>query len=101
MLRKYKKMNTPDLLNLSLNKVLSRTLVTNLTTTLAVLALVTIGGPTLQGFSLAMMWGMFVGSYSTVYIALPVLVYFEMRREDFTNTQPGVAQVPEYERQLK
>ena len=101
MLRKYKKMNTPDLLNLSLNKVLSRTLVTNLTTTLAVLALVTIGGPTLQGFSLAMRWGMFVGSYSTVYIALPVLVYFEMRREDFTNTQPGVAQVPEYERQLK
>ncbi|MSO98108.1 MAG: protein translocase subunit SecF [Rhodospirillaceae bacterium] len=99
MLRKYKKLALADLLNLSLNKVLSRTLITNLTATLAVLALVAIGGPTLQGFSLAMLWGMFVGSYSTVYVALPVLVYFEMRRDDFTNTQPGVTQVPEYERQ--
>lgn len=99
LLRKYKKLSTPDLLNLSLNRVLSRTIVTNFTTTLAVLALVTIGGTTLQGFSLAMLWGMFIGSYSTIYVALPVLVYFEMRREDFTNTQPGVSQAPEYERQ--
>jgi len=100
MLRKYKKLPLPDLLNLSLNKVLSRTIVTNLTTTLAVLALVTIGGTTLQGFSLAMLWGMFIGSYSTIYIALPILVYFDLRADDVSQLQaPGVKQAPEYERQ--
>ncbi|MDX2144656.1 MAG: protein translocase subunit SecF [Rhodospirillaceae bacterium] len=98
MLRKYKRLSLPDLLNLSLNKVLSRTLMTNVTMGLGVLALVFIGGPTLQNFSLALLWGVFIGSYSTVYIALPILVYFELRREDLTITQPGVTQAPEYER---
>lgn len=98
MMRKYKKLPIPDLLNLSLNKVLSRTLLTNLTATLAVLALVFVGGSELEGFSLAMLWGMFVGSYSTIYVALPVLVYFEFQREEMTSTKPSNRQVPEYER---
>lgn len=98
MMRKYKKLSLPDLLNLSLNKVLSRTLVTNLTATLAVLALVFVGGSELEGFSLAMLWGMFIGSYSTIYVALPVLVYFEFQREEMTGTKPAGKQVPEYER---
>lgn len=98
MMRKYKKLSMPDLLNLSLNKVLSRTLLTNLTATLAVLALVFVGGSELQGFSLAMLWGMFVGSYSTIYVALPVLVYFEFNREEMLATKPAGKQVPEYER---
>ena len=99
MMRKYKKLSLPDLLNLSLNKVLSRTLLTNFTATLAVLALVFVGGSELRGFSLAMLWGMFIGSYSTIYVALPVLVYFEFQREEMLASKPTDKQVPEYERQ--
>ncbi len=99
-LRKYKKLSLADVLNLSLNKVLSRTILTTATATLSVIALVTVGGEVLRTFSIAMLWGMFVGVYSTIYIALPVLVYFELRRDDLSNTQaPAVTQAPEYERQ--
>lgn len=98
-LRKYKKLPLPDILNLSLNKVLSRTILTTITATLSVIALVAVGGDVLRTFSIAMLWGMFVGVYSTIYIALPVLVYFELRRDDLNNAQaPGVSQAPEYER---
>lgn len=97
-LRKYKKLSLPDVLNFSLNKVLSRTILTTVTATLSVIALVIVGGDVLRTFSLAMLWGMFVGVYSTIYIALPVLVYFELRRDDITGSKPGVSQAPEYER---
>ncbi len=98
-LRKYKKLPLADILNLSLNKVLSRTILTTITATLSVIALVAVGGDVLRTFSIAMLWGMFVGVYSTIYIALPVLVYFELRRDDLNNSQaPGVTQAPEYER---
>ncbi|MCB2106448.1 MAG: protein translocase subunit SecF [Rhodobacteraceae bacterium] len=82
LLRKYKKLPLPDLLNLSLNRVLSRTVVTSLTALLAVMALVVAGGAELRSFSTAMAWGLIVGTYSTIYVALPVLVYFELRRDD-------------------
>lgn len=98
-LRKYRKMPVPDLLNHALNKVLARTMVTNLTASLAVLALLIGGGEVLRGLSVALAWGMLVGSYSTIYVALPMLVYFDVRGED----KPAAAdesapQVPEYER---
>jgi len=89
-------MQLADLLNLSINKVLARTLVTNLTAGLAVLALLIGGGEVLRGFSLALTWGMVIGSYSTIYVALPMLVYLDLRREDTIGG--GSAQVPEYER---
>jgi preprotein translocase SecF subunit len=95
-MRKYRKMQLADLLNLSINKVLARTLVTNLTAGLAVLALLIGGGEVLRGFSLALTWGMVIGSYSTIYVALPMLVYLDLRREDTIGG--GSAQVPEYER---
>ncbi|MBL8628904.1 MAG: protein translocase subunit SecF [Rhodospirillaceae bacterium] len=100
-LRKYKKLSLPDVLNFSLNKVLSRTILTTVTATLSVVALVLVGGDVLRTFSLAMLWGMFVGVYSTIYIALPILVYFDLRSEDLSHGKaaPGVKQAPEYERQ--
>jgi len=95
MLRKYKKLPLADLLNFSLNKVFARTLVTNVTVALGVLALLVGGGDVLWGLSLALMWGMFIGSYSTVYAALPMLVYFEFRREEFTGpAEPEPAKQP-------
>ncbi len=95
-LRKYRKLALADLPNLAINKVLARTLVTNLTAGLAVLALLIGGGDVLRGFSIALTWGMIVGSYSTIYVALPMLVYLDVRREDTVSS--GGAPVPEYER---
>lgn len=95
-LRKYRKMQLADLLNVAINKVLARTLVTNLTAGLAVLALLIGGGDVLRGFSLALTWGMIVGSYSTIYVALPMLVYLDLRRDDTVSR--GDTPVPEYER---
>jgi len=95
MLRKYKKLPLADLLNFSLNKVFARTLVTNVTVALGVLALLVGGGDVLWGLSLALMWGMFIGSYSTIYAALPMLVYFEFRREELTGpAEPESAKQP-------
>jgi len=99
MMRRYKKLSLPDLLNFALNSVLMRTIVTTFTTSLAVIALVVFGGEVLRGFSVAMLWGMVVGTYSTVYVALPVLVYFDLRRDDMVGTvSADQQQVPEYER---
>ncbi|MGE4063558.1 MAG: protein translocase subunit SecF [Rhodospirillaceae bacterium] len=95
-LRKYRKMPLADLLNFAINKVLARTLVTNLTAGLAVIALLIGGGEVLRGFSIALTWGMIVGSYSTIYVALPMLVYLDVRRDDAVGT--GSTPVPEYER---
>lgn len=79
-LRKYKKRTVEDLLNLSLNGTLSRTLMTSLTTLLALLALVILGGPIIRDFALAMIWGVLIGTYSSIYIASPVLLWIGARR---------------------
>lgn len=83
-LRKYKKMPMKQLINKSLNETLSRTIVTALTTVMAALALAIFGGEVISGFSYALVVGVVVGTYSSVYIAAPVLLYFEIRR---TNTK--------------
>ena len=79
-LRKYKALSLPDLLDRSINETLARTVMTSLTTLLALAALVIFGGPVIRGFTIAMIWGVIVGTYSTVYIATPVLVHFNLRR---------------------
>jgi preprotein translocase SecF subunit len=73
-LRRYKKMPLYDLINMAVNKTLSRTVVTSGLTLLSVLALYGFGGEVLRGFSLAMIWGIVIGSYSTVFIATPLLL---------------------------
>lgn len=79
-LRKYKKMPLAEVINLSINDTLSRTILTSLTTLLALLALYIWGGPGLNGFAFAMIWGVFVGTYSSIFIASPVLLILGVNR---------------------
>lgn len=85
MLRRYKKMPMPELLDEAVNATLIRTVVTSVTTLLAVAALYVFGGEVLRGFSLALLVGVGVGVYSTTFIAAPILIYFGLRAE---NVQP-------------
>lgn len=80
-MRRYKKMGLIELLNLSINETLARTLMTSGTTLVAVLALVLFGGPVLYSFSIAMLWGILVGTYSSIWVASACLVYMNLRPE--------------------
>lgn len=79
-LRKYKTMPLPALLDMSLNQTLSRTANTGLTTLLAIVALYIFGGEVIRGFSLAMIWGVLIGTYSSIAAAVPLLMFFNLRR---------------------
>ena len=70
-----------EVLNIALNITLSRTLVTSLTTLLALLALALFGGPVIFGFSLALIWGVMIGTYSSVLVATPLLIFFKVRAD--------------------
>jgi preprotein translocase SecF subunit len=80
-LRRYKSLPLDELLDRSINETLARTVMTSLTTLLALLALAIFGGPVIRGFTIAMIWGVIIGTYSTVYVGTPVLVHFKLRRE--------------------
>ncbi len=80
-MRKYKKMPTDELIDLSINAVLPRTLMTATTVFLALLSLVIFGGHVIRSFSLAMMWGIFVATYSSIFICSPTLIYLGLRNE--------------------
>jgi preprotein translocase subunit SecF len=79
-MRRHRTMPFRDLINLALNETLSRTILTVATTTLAVLSLLFLGGQVLRGFSIAMLWGMFIGTYSSLFIAAPILYYVQPNR---------------------
>jgi len=79
-LKRYKKMPLPELINLSLNTTLSRTTVTSGLTLLSVLALYFVGGDVLHGFSVALIWGIVIGTYSTICVATPLLLYMHLHR---------------------
>jgi preprotein translocase subunit SecF len=78
-MRRYKKVGLIELLNRSINEALARTLMTAGTVFVAVLALVLFAGPVLYSFSVAMLWGVFVGTYSSIWIACAGLVYLKLR----------------------
>ena len=80
-LRKYKTMNFLDLLNLAVNSTLSRTTITSVTTLLALLSLYIFGGEVIRGFTFAMIWGVIIGTYSSIFIAAPVLLYLNVKRD--------------------
>jgi preprotein translocase SecF subunit len=80
-LRRYKTMSLPELIDRSINETLARTVMTSLTTLLALIALFVFGGPVIRGFTFAMIWGVLVGTYSTIYIASPLLLHLNLRRE--------------------
>lgn len=81
-LRKYKSMPLADLIEFSLNSVLPRTILTSVTTMLALIALYVFGGEVLRGFTFTMIWGVIVGTYSSIFIASPVLILLGTNRED-------------------
>ena len=74
-LRRYKRMSMPDLLNLSINETLSRTVMTSVTTLLALIALAAFGGEVIRGFCIALIWGVLIGTYSSIYLAVPALLW--------------------------
>jgi preprotein translocase subunit SecF/SecD/SecF fusion protein len=80
-LRKFKKMPIEQLIDLSVNETLSRTILTSGTTVLALLALYVFGSEVIKSFSFAMLFGVLAGTYSSIFIAAPVLVYFGVKRE--------------------
>ncbi|HKJ72987.1 MAG TPA: protein translocase subunit SecF [Alphaproteobacteria bacterium] len=90
-LRKYKKMGLVDLINLSVNETLSRTIMTAMTTFLALLALFFFGGEVIRAFSAAMLFGVFIGTYSSIYVGAPVLIWFNLRSEDVQIQAPSGA----------
>ena len=80
-LRKYKKMPLPELIDLSINDVLSRTVVTSITTLIALLALYILGGEVIRGFVFAMIWGVVIGTYSSIFVAAPLLLMLGVKRD--------------------
>lgn len=91
-LRKYKKTPLSELIDLSVNQTLSRTVMTTLATLVALLALFLVGGPVVRDFSGAMIWGMVVGTYSSVFVAGPMLIYLKLKRDDDSAEQERAAE---------
>ena len=80
-LKKDDQKDLQELINESLNSTLSRTLKTSLTTLLALVSIYFFGGEILKGFSFALIWGVLIGTYSSIFIAAPVLIYFNVKRD--------------------
>ena len=81
-LRKYKKLDLIDLFNLSINNTLSRTIMTSITTLLALLSLFIFGGEVIKPFALTMIIGVLIGTYSSMFIAVPTLLIFNFRPQE-------------------
>ncbi len=80
-LRKFKKLSLKDVLNLSINETLSRTVMTSVTTLIALVSLFVLGGDVIRGFVFAMIWGVIVGTYSSVFIASAILLRLGVKRD--------------------
>jgi preprotein translocase subunit SecF len=97
MLRRYKKMPMPALLNESINSTLSRSIITHVTVTLALLALLLFGGNAIHSFTAVMMFGVvLVGTYTSIFIAAPILIYLNVgiHREDAAPEKPAKVEAP-------
>ena len=79
-LRKYKKKPLAEVLNISINETLSRTVMTSVTTLLALISLYVLGGDVIRGFVFAMIWGVIVGTYSSVFVASTILLWLGVKR---------------------
>ncbi|MDA7427042.1 protein translocase subunit SecF [Primorskyibacter aestuariivivens] len=86
-LMKFKKRPLREVLNLSINETLSRTFMTSVTTLLALIALFVLGGDVIRGFVFAMIWGVIVGTYSSIFVASTVLLVLGVKR-DWSKTDP-------------
>ena len=96
MLRRYKRMSMPDLLNSSVNSTLSRSIITHVTVTLALLALLLFGGQAIHSFTATMMFGVvLVGTYTSVFIASPILIYLGVGTSRMATSEPEPEPTPE------
>jgi preprotein translocase subunit SecF len=80
-LRKYKKMDLTELLNISINETLSRTILTGVTTVVVLIMLYILGGEVIRNFVFAMLFGVIIGTYSSIFIGAPILEYLGVKRE--------------------
>ena len=80
-LRKYSKISTREISNISTNETLSRTLITSVTTLLALFSIYIFGGAILKGFSFAMIVGVIIGTYSSIFVATPILNYTKVTQK--------------------
>ena len=80
-LRKFKRMDLDELLNISINETLSRTILTGMTAIAGILALLIFGGEVIRNFSFAMLFGIVIGTYSSIFIAAPLLGYLGVKRD--------------------
>ena len=94
-LRKYRQLDLSEVFNMSINETLSRTTMTSVTTLLALFSIFFFGCTVLADFALAMIWGVCIGTYSSIFIAVPILLYVKLKRGD--GDQSGL-QAPEDER---
>ena len=78
---KYKKKDLKEVLNISINETLSRTFMTSATTLLALIALFVLGGDVIRGFVFAMIWGVIVGTYSSIFVASAILLWLGVKRD--------------------
>jgi len=92
-LRKYKKRPLGEVLNLSINETLSRTVMTSVTTLIALISLFVLGGDVIRGFVFAMIWGVIVGTYSSVFVASVVLLRLGVTR-DWSKSDNGAGPGP-------
>jgi len=92
-LHRYKSDEIPTILNKSLNETLRRTFMTSITTLLALGSIYLFGGAVLADFALAMIWGVVIGTYSSIFVAVGTLAWFDLRPKEDDETP-----VPEYER---
>ena len=83
VMRKYKRLSTAEIVDMSVNAVLPRTIMTATTVFLALLALFFLGGHVIRSFSAAMIWGIFVATYSSIFICSPMLIYLGVRADVF------------------
>jgi preprotein translocase subunit SecF len=98
MLRRYKKMSMPEMLNISINSTLSRSIITHATVTLALLALLLFGGHAIHSFTATMIFGVvLVGTYTSIFIAAPILIYLGVgttRLETETDEDDTASKIP-------
>jgi preprotein translocase subunit SecF len=86
-LRKYKRMDLTELLNLSINETLSRTILTGITTVAVLVALFFLGGAVIQNFVFAMLFGVLIGTYSSIFIGAPILEYLGVKRDTVVGSE--------------
>ena len=88
-LRKYKKTALPQVFNMAINSTLSRTVMTSVTTLIALIALYLFGGEVIRGFVDALIYGVLIGTYSSVFVASPVLMFFNVRADADKEDEDG------------